>query len=95
MKPAASFALLIALWLFHEAQARRINKSRIRQQAESTDQACVAKDAGPNAGTCANRSVEHSTMTETNLATQPQIEVIASGDATVCAEVFLISNLVH
>lgn len=96
MKPRASFAVLVALWLFHEAQARRISKFRISYQStEPTKKACVTRDdAEPNVEACITRSVQHETTTVSATgpgSTSPsQVEVIASDDPSVCMEAFCV-----
>jgi cytoskeletal protein RodZ len=97
MKPTASFTVLLALWLFREAQARRINKTRTSQDAHSSDQACTTKDAEPNLEPCITESIEHTTTadltTDPSSVSQTQIEVTATGDIPVCMKASSFPNL--
>ena len=86
MKPASPYTVLILFWLLNEAHARRINKSRIAQDAEHTNQACLIKDAQPSSNECITQAIEHETMNYANPASEPGIEVVASGEVPVPTE---------
>jgi hypothetical protein len=97
MKPTASFTVLLALWLFREAQARRINKTRISQDAHSSDQTCTTKGAEPNLEPCITESIEQTTTadltTDPSSVSQRQIDVTATGDVSVCMKISSFPNL--
>lgn len=82
MKPRISVAILIALWLSREAEARRINKSRITHHVEPANLPCNPPDAESKTEACVDTIVERTTGTDTTIdiaaTSQAEIDVVGS-----------------